>query len=305
MTPELDALLAQQHGVLTRHQVLDVVTEGTLRGLVKRGALVVLRHGVYADGRLLTGGDPSVQALLHVRAAHLVRRRDEVASGLSAAAVHGLPFLGRSPAQPRLTLPREDGERPREDRPRSWLPDEDVATVDGVVVTTVARTVVDIARTRPFAFAVVTADAALAAGTTREELLVVLDRCRKWPGARSARRVVDFADGLSESALESLGRARFEEAGLPRPELQVELSDADRSVRVDQRWAQHRTIAEADGLLKYDSPQVLQEEKLREDWLRDRGEQVVRYVWDEALRRPERIVDRLRRAFLRSGWRAA
>ncbi|MCW2614617.1 MAG: hypothetical protein JWN08_1611 [Frankiales bacterium] len=305
MDAALDRLLAAHDGVVLRWQLLDVVTEGTARGLVRRGVLVVLRHGVYGDGRLLAQTDPTTLALVQVRAESLVRRRDEVATGLTAAAAHGLPFLGRLPVQPRLSLPREVGERPREDRPRSWLPDEEVTSVDGLPVSTIARTVVDVARTRPFAFAVVTADAALARGATRDELAVVLERCRRWPGSRSARRVVEFADALSESALESLGRARFEEAGLPRPELRVELSDADRLVRVDHRWARSRTVAEADGLLKYDSPDVLRKEKLREDWLRDRGEQVVRYVWDEALRRPDVIVDRLRRAFLRSTWRAA
>ena len=305
MTPELVALLSEQHGVVSRWRALEVVPEGTLRGLVRRGELVVLRHGVYGDGRQLAQGDPTAVALLHLRAEHLVRRRDEVASGVSAAAAHGLPFLGRPPAAPRLSLPREVGERPREDRPRAWLPDDEVTTLGGVPVTTLARTVVDVARTRPFAFAVVTADCALTRGATRHELLSVLDRCRRWPGARSARRVVDFADERSESPLESLGRARFEEHGLPRPELQVELRDTERVVRVDHRWREHRTVAEADGLLKYDSPEALRAEKLREDWLRDRGEQVVRYVWDEALRRPAVVAERLRRAYLRSTWRAA
>lgn len=305
MDAALDQLFAAHHGVLLRWQVLEAVTEGTARGLVRRGALVVLRHGVYGDGRRIAEADPTTLALMTVRAESLVRRREEVATGLTAAAAHGLPFLGRLPKQPQLSLRREDGERPRKDRPRSWLPDEEVTTVSGLQVATVARTVVDVARTRPFAFAVVTADAALARGTTREELLRVLDRCRRWPGSRSARRVVEFADPLSESASESLGRARFEEGGLPRPELQVEVRDVERVVRVDHRWAQFRTVAEADGLLKYDSPEVLREEKLREDWLRDRGEQVARYVWDEALRRPDVIVDRLRRAFTRSTWRAA
>lgn len=305
MTDDLRDLLAEQHGVATRWQALEFVSEGVLRGLVKRKDLVVLRHGVYVDGTLWQAADPAGQALLRVHAELLVRRRDEVASGLLAAAAHGLPFLGRLPAQPRLTLPREEGERPREDRPRMWLPDEHVTELAGAPVTTFARTVVDVARTRPFAFAVVTADAALRDGCTREELLEVLERCRRWPGTRSARRVIEFGDGRSESPLESLGRARHEEQGLPRPDLQVDLGDQHRSVRVDQYWREHRTVAEADGLGKYDTPQVLRAEKLREDALRDRGEQVVRYVWDEAMNRPELIAERLRRAFLRATWRAA
>jgi hypothetical protein len=303
--PRLAEILTAQQGVVTRWQALERVPEGVLRGLVRSGGLQVLRHGVYADGALCSAAEPPALALLGVRAEQLVRRRDEVASGLTAAAVHGLPFLGQTPALPRLSLPREAGERAREDRPRSWLPDEHLTAVDGVLVTSVARTVVDVARTRPFAFAVVTADAALARGCAREQLHAVLEQCRRWPGTRSARRVVAFADGRAESPLESLGRARFDEAGLPAPDLQVDLGDQGRQVRVDHYWRAQRTVGEADGLGKYDSPEALRAEKLREDDLRDRGEQVVRYVWDEALHRPAVVVDRLRRAFSRSARPAA
>ena len=300
MDPRLREPLQRQHGVLPRWQALEHVPEGVLRGLVRSGALVVLRHGVVVDGARFRDADPAARTALEVRAEQAVRRRDEVATGLTAAALHGLPVLGRPPSPARLSLPREVGERPREDRPRSWLPESHVTVVEGAAVTTLARTVVDVARTRPFAFAVVTADAALTRGCTRPAMDEVLEHCRRWPGARSARRVVAFADGRAESALESLGRARFEEQGLPACDLQVDLGDAQREIRVDHWFAAHRTVGEADGLGKYDDIAVLHAEKLREDALRDRGFQVVRYVWDEALRRPEVVAARFRRAFLRS-----
>ena len=295
--------LLQGRGVLARWQALEHVPEGVLRGLVRGGELAVVRHGVVIDGRAFRTADPAARASLEVRAEQVVRRRDEVATGLTAAAVHGLPFLGRPPAGARLSLPREVGERPREDRPRSWLPDEHVTVVDGAAVTTVARTVVDVARTRPFAFAVVTADAALTRGCTREELEEALAQCRRFPGTRSARRVIAFADPRSESALESLGRARFDEEGLPAPDLQVELGSADRRIRVDHLFQEQRTVGEADGLGKYDDIAVLRAEKQREDVLRDAGFEVVRYVWDDALRRPTLMAARFRTAFLRAGRR--
>ena len=292
--------LQQGHGVLARWQALEHVPEGVLRGHVRSGALVVVRHGVLVDGHALQAADPTTRAALEVRAEQAVRRRDEVATGLTAAAVHGLPFLGRPPARARLSLPREVGERPREDRPRSWLPDDHVTVVDGTAVTTVARTVVDIARTRPFAFAVVTADAAMTRGCTRPELEEALSQCFRFPGTRSARRVLAFADPRSESALESLGRARFDEEGLPPPDLQVELGTVHRGIRVDHLFREQRTVGEADGLGKYDDIAVLRAEKQREDVLRDQGFEVVRYVWDEALRRPTLMAARFRQAFLRA-----
>ncbi len=45
---------------------------------------------------------------------------------------------------------------------------------------------------------------------------------------------------------------RFEEQGLPAPELQVWLGSADDRIgRVDHYWPEHRTVAEADGAVKY------------------------------------------------------
>ena len=285
--------------MLARWQALEHVPEGVLRGLVRSGDLVVVRHGVLADGPAHRTADPAVRAALEVRAEQAVRRRDEVATGLTAAALHGLPFLGRLPARARLSLPREDGERPREDRPRSWLPDDQVTVVDGATVSTIARTVVDVARTRPFAFAVVTADAALARGCEPAEMQEVLAQCRRFPGTRSAQRVLAFADARSESPLESLGRARFDEEDLPVPELQVQLGTPDREIRVDHLFREQRTVGEADGLMKYDDIAVLRAEKQREDALRDRGFEVVRYVWEDALRRPTLMAAQFRRAFLR------
>ena len=44
---------------------------------------------------------------------------------------------------------------------------------------------------------------------------------------RAARRVVDFPDVRSESAGESMSRVRLMEEGLPRPQLQHEISGPD------------------------------------------------------------------------------
>ena len=89
-------------------------------------------------------------------------------------------------------------------------------------VTTVARTVADLARTLPFMDAVAVADSALnQEKTTKPEILQVLEKCNGWPGVRQARRALEFADDRAESPLESAARVVFAEAGLDPPELQV------------------------------------------------------------------------------------
>ncbi len=159
----------------------------------------------------------------------------------------------------------------------------------------------DVARARGFAAGVIIADAALARRVSRTDLQAVLDGRQNWPGADAAYRAVAFADARSESPLESLGRVRFAEQGLPPPALQVLVADEDGPfARMDHAWEEERTVAEADGALKYASAADLFLEKRREDRLRDLGWEVVRYTWDDALRRPELLAARVRRAFLRS-----
>jgi len=228
---------------------------------------------------------------------------DRVAAGATAALVHGLPLLGSRPAEVQLVERKQD--RPLH-RGRSTTLDPDEIVDVGVPVTSVPRTVVDVARARGFAAGVVIADAALAKGVSRADLERVLHGRQNWPGADAARRATAFADARSESPLESLGRVRMAEQGLPAPDLQVLFADEDGPfARVDQCWREQRTIAEADGALKYVAAADLFLEKRREDRLRDLGWEVVRYTWDDALRRPELLAARVRRAFLRSVRRSA
>jgi len=204
-----------------------------IRRLVRNGTLLPVRRGVYGHanpvgstaGDEAAGGEAEAQ-LLHVAAALAATGSLAAGSHRSAAAVHGLPLLGRrSPGI--VTVTRSPGDRgSRSGRGilvhAAELPAEHVTICRGVRVTSAARTVIDIARTSPFTEGVVVADSALYAGqTSKGELEGVVARCRRWPGLARARRVVAFSDPRSESVLESIARVAFHEHGLPAPELQV------------------------------------------------------------------------------------
>ena len=296
---DLEQLLAQQGGVVTRAQALAAgVSDRQLRGSGRQ--LVRLRRGVF--GR--AGLDGTERLAAEVAAARLVSDVDLVAVGPTAALLHGVPLLG--PAPRRLHLAERKHERPRHHGASTTIAPDEVVQRFGVPVTTLARTAVDVARSRGFAAGVLAADAVLARRVAREHLEAVLGGRAGWPGARVARAAVGFADCRSESPLESLGRVRCHEQGLPAPELQVWLGDdAGPVARVDHYWAQHRTVAEADGALKYAGVQDLFDEKRREDRLREAGFEVVRYTWDEALRSPGLVAARLRQAFHRAARRRA
>ena len=78
--------------------------------------------------------------------------------------------------------------------------------VDGMPATSVARTVVDVARRMPFEAAVAVADAALrsagkseaAIAACRAQLEAATRRAKGWPGVPAARQVLAFANGRSE-----------------------------------------------------------------------------------------------------------
>lgn len=153
-----------------------------------------------------------------------------------------------------------------------------------------------------FESGVVVADAALHAGLAgKEELWELVERFRAWPGSRRAAAVVSFADGRAESVGESRARVLFHNEGLAAPELQWPIrDDRGRLVgRVDFFW-RPRTVGEFDGELKYASgdPKVLFDEKIREDDIREFGNEVVRMVWAD-LSRPARTAARFRRAIER------
>jgi len=159
--------------------------------------------------------------------------------------------------------------------------------------------VVDLARIVPFMNGVVTADSALRMGRTTDfGLAQMLRSCARWPGIDKARRVVAFSNELAESALESCARVVFAEAGLPPPLLQVSIAN-DRGEfvgRADFYWQQYRTIAEADGMAKYDDPRRAREQIRRDIRLRDARFKVVHFTWAELFRTPGLVVERIRTA---------
>ena len=280
------------------------LTLAQLRTLVSHGHLVQVRRGAYAT-RLAADraeNDPRYAHALHVAAVRGSVGRDVVGSHHSAALIHGIELLERPPADVvTVTFPPD---RRSKSRPAAGvlshhaeLPKEHVARVRGTRVTTAARTVVDLARTLPFAEGVVVADSALHAGmTTTDELAAVCERCARWPGIARARDVVAFGSALAESVLESCARVTFDSFGLEPPRLQVTIRGPGFVYRVDFCWERHKTIAETDGLAKYAGPDDMLAQFRRDRLLRDAGYKVIHLTWRELFDTPELVIARLRTA---------
>jgi hypothetical protein len=169
-------------------------------------------------------------------------------------------------------------------------------------VTSVERTVVDLARSLPFAAGVVTADSALCnEKTTAGRLYRVVGDCRRWPGIAKATEVVDFSHPGAESPLESISRVAFRDGGLPPPVLQAWIIGGRGTIgRVDFLWEEHRTIAEADGAMKYADPDRARRQLRRDTDLREAGFEVVHFTWRDITSRPEHVVAQIRAAFART-----
>jgi hypothetical protein len=295
----------------------QIVTTSQLR---ERGYAINDVHRLVRDGNL--------QRIRRVRMARGAGDGRRAASTLdrgddAATAARGRPELrvSRRAARPtdlgqdrwrvHLTRPRIGGGRRRDvvEIHTSPLRDDELIMIGSLAVTSLARTVADLARTLPFEQAVAAGDRALALGLDRSELDDALERGRGWPGIRQARRVAAFLDPRSESAGESVSRVRLHEDLLPAPQPQFEVFDSLGYLvaRCDFGWDEQRTLGEFDGKIKYETllqpgetiQDVIYREKLREDALRDLGWQVVRWVWADLYERGV-IRDRLLRAFARA-----
>ncbi len=287
--------------MLTTTQARDAgVDRALVRRLLRRREWSVPRHGTLAVVNV--GADRRARVALAAAAAALVRP-GSVISHESAAILFGLP-VRIDPFVPVLSVAR----RTRASTPTVQLWNITMASTDrtswyGAPVTTIARAVADIAR-HDRGGALVVADAALAERlVTIDQLRAAAALCAGWPGGRSVQWVVAHADPLAESPLESLTRACLLIAGLPKPELQVRIRDADGLIgRVDLLWREQRVIVEADGELKYRAPRDLWNEKKRQDRLIRTRHQVERVTNDDIVGDEVRTIARIRRALVEGGW---
>jgi hypothetical protein len=282
--------------ILRRSAVLGGWSDDEIARLARRGQWSRVRRGAYVDGRLPT--DAVARHALLVAGTLRQLRRPAVVSHQSAAVLLGMPLWGarldrvhvtrRPPASTQTTGPLCcHVARLRED---------ETTTVDGIRVTDVARTALDLARSLPFEPAVVVLDAALHEGkldrAVVEQRLVDISGTR---GSRHAGRVVRFADGRSESVGESRSRVVLHELGLAPSALQLELWRADGGFlgRADFAWEEERVVGEFDGRIKYgrllrpgqEPGDAVFEEKRREDAIREEGWGVVRWTWSDLMRR--------------------
>ncbi len=295
-------------------------THAAIRRAVAKGTLVRLRRGRYRRARpsdtlpipQWPDGEAELRHRYLLRAA-LPFAPGTVASHHSAAILHGLPMPNRILGKVSMLRPGSGQGTCTSTRQlrRAALPASDIVEIGGIPATSLPRTVIDVARTLPFADAVPVVDAALHAAPSpdllRSTLLAQL--AHRQSGNAAARRAVLFADSRAESPGESRCRAAFELAGLPIPELQFEITNAEGEfvARTDFRWPGLPLVGEYDGMVKYrgdGAGSALWDEKRREDRIRELGWDMVRFIHTD-LADLGRLRARLQQAFQRTSGRRA
>ncbi len=170
----------------------------------------------------------------------------------------------------------------------------------GVRLTTVLRTLADLAQELPLVEAVVAVDSAL-----RLQLASVTDLTR-WTaehagvkGVKRMRQVVELAEPATESQMETRLRLLLILGGLPRPKVQVNLHDAQGEfvARADLYYPQRRLAIEYDGATHRES---LLEDNRRQNRLLGAGYRLLRFASGDVLRAPGSVISEVRGALTRA-----
>ena len=228
----------------------------------------------------------------------------------SAAALWRLPCLGRWTDRVHATSPRRTGGRSGALVQRHGIGlDLNAVQIDGVTITSLARTLDEMDCAPSFARAVGMLDDGLrnpVAGDfrsgmivpTREQVFFELASLGRIAGRARAGLAINFADPSSGSLGESVSRVQMLALGIPMPELQVPFYDRHGLIGItDFYWRELGLIGEFDGHSKYGDrrrfathlapEEVVVAEKEREDRLRAVAGGIIRWGWRVAMNRPE------------------
>lgn len=214
---------------------------------------------------------------------------EEIYSHISAALIHGLPVAYPVTHQIEVVRPGVNRRFKSIHVRGSQIPKAHRATIAGAEVTSLERTLIDVARSYNLDVSVPMIDDALHRElTTREKILTTLDRCLEKRNSAKVRLAIDLSDSRRESPAEAVAAVRFYEHGITglEPQVTFHADSLRRDIRVDFCHRRARLIIEIDGIGKLYlgsgvPRQELERERRREQWLRDQGWQVIRISWKE------------------------
>jgi very-short-patch-repair endonuclease len=251
------------------------------------GSLHRLHRGVYAVGHraLSTRGRYMAAVLACGRQAALSHRSAAHLWDLRAASGRAEVTMPRGCAGPAgVTVHRS-----------RMLEARDATVREGIPVTTVARTLLDLAgqlHPRQLATALDRAERLdLFDLDAVEDLLV---RARGKRGAKALREAIAGYRPLNTRSELEVGHWQLlRDAGLPEPELNVLVDGERQTHEVDALWRDRRLIVELDGFAFHRTRQDRARDAYRDADLELAGFRVVRLTWDDVTRGGDRTIRRL------------
>jgi hypothetical protein len=235
-------------------------------------------------------------------AAWLWSDRKAVLAGNSAAAVLGTKWV--DPHAPAELL--SDRKRPPPliiTRNETLLPGE-AMKVDGIPVTSPARTAFDLGRRPGLKRAVVHVDAlAQATGVTVDQVQLISAAHRGARGTKQLRRVLLLADAGAESPQETRTRLLLIAGGLPKPQTQIVVRQDWGAVlaRIDLGWDEWLVGVEYDGAQHWTDRRVRANDIDRAAELQRRGWRIIRVSAELLHSRPDIVLARVREALHAAG----
>jgi hypothetical protein len=285
---DLAALATHQRGVVAASQLRDLgYSEGAIRRAAAAGRLFQVHRGVYAVGHNCLSD--------HARclASTLACGHAAMASHQSAAWLWGIaPTL---PARIDVTMPARGHRREAIRIHHSTiLEEDDRALVDGIPLTAVPRTLLDLASNQSQRRLVSAIDRCERLGLLDvPKIDALIERSGRHRGRRGLGRALDiYRDPVfSRARSERLFRALVECAGLPLPAINTFVAGHE----IDAYWEVERFAVEIDGWDAHRTRASFESDRRRQEDLKLAGIDSIRITARRVEKEPSEIGSRLGR----------
>lgn len=282
-------LARRQHGIVARSQLLEAgVGRHEIDGRLRSGRLHVLHRGVYAVGH------PAIAQLGRWMAAVLAGGGGALLGHHTGAALWLLRDPRSGPIDVTVARQRRAVKGIRFHRAR--IPSDERAVLHGIPVTSMPRTLLDLAAVldaRQLERVINEADyLRLTDRLSLHDLLERYPRRAGTPNLRGALARRAAGATRTRSDMEELFLNLLDEHGLPRPRINARLEDVG---EIDCVWPAGRVAVELDSRRAHATPHAFERDRERDRLLQARGWRVIRVTWRQLEERPRAVIEDLER----------
>jgi very-short-patch-repair endonuclease len=260
------------------------LTPGEIKWRARRGSLIREFAGVYRVGHAAPSVEASFIAAVKACGKGSLLREN-------AAAYHWR-LVKKPPEEPEvLTLTERKIKGIKTKRARAGIDRRDKRKWKGIPVTSIPRTIVDLAANRTQAeLARILHEAAVKYGTKPEHVEEVLQRLPNAKGAKKLRAAMYGDQALKLSELEDAFAELLRAANLPLPQM----NRRQDSYLIDCRWIEDGVTVELDSFTYHSTQHAWEQDRRRDREAHDRGDRVRRFTRREVLEEPGYVVNAVR-----------